>query len=120
MRRAQKSSNPDGIEADADSVSNLASPNYRHFLTPGEVGARFGLADDQVQSVVKFLEALGFRINLVGKNLLSILAEGTVSDPKLAFNTSFHEFQALRADESGNMRYFSFTSEIKFAAAIEA
>ena len=111
---------PDGIGAYADSVSDPLSPNYRHFLTPEEVGARFGLADDQVQSVVDFLEASGFKINLVGKNHLSILAEGTVSHAERAFNTSFHEFQALRADEPGNTRYFSFTSEIKFPAALEA
>lgn len=110
--------NPGAIEAYVDSISDPASPNYLNFLTPEEVGERFGLADNDVQSVVDFLKAAGFQITLVGKNRLSILAEGTVAQAESAFNTSIHEFQAIRADEPGNPRYFSFTSELKLPVAI--
>jgi hypothetical protein len=101
---------PAGIAAFVDSVSDPASPNYRQFLTPEQVGARFGLDDKQVQSVVDHLKSAGLKINLVGKNRLSILAEGTVAQAESAFNTSIHEFQALNADEPGNTRYFSHTT----------
>src|SRR5262249_44707783 len=77
---------PTGIAAFVDSVSDPTSPNYRQFLTPEQVGARFGLTDNQVQSVVEYLKSTGLKINLVGKNHLSILAEGTVAQAEKAFN----------------------------------
>ena len=109
---------PGGIAAFVDSVSDPTSPNYQHFLTPEQVGARFGLADNDVQSIVEHLKSAGLKINLVGKNHLSILAEGTVTQAEKAFNTTIHEFQALNADEPGNTRYFSYTTELTLPAAI--
>ena len=109
---------PDGMQAYVDSVSDPASPNYGKFLTPEEVGARFGLADDDVQSVVDHLTASGFKINLVAKNRLNILAEGTIAQAEVAFHTSIHEFQSPRNDEAGNPRYFSYTSELQLPASI--
>jgi hypothetical protein len=109
---------PDGIQAFVDSVSDPASPSYRQFLTPEEVGDRFGLPDDQVQSVVNYLTSAGFQIDLVGKNHLSILADGTVAQAEAAFNTKIHEFQAHRADEPGNTRYFSCTTVPTLPATI--
>jgi subtilase family serine protease len=89
---------PAGITAFVDSVSDPASPNYRQFLTPEQVGARFGLDDKHVQSVVKHLESARFNITLVGKNRLSILADCTVAQAEKAFHTTIHEFQAVRND----------------------
>jgi Pro-kumamolisin, activation domain/Subtilase family/Dictyostelium (slime mold) repeat len=109
---------PVGMQAFVDDVSNPAGPNYLKFLTPDEVGARFGLPQDSVQSVVDFLKESGFKINLVGRNRLSILAEGTVAQAESAFSTTIHEFQTVRADEPGNPRYFSYTSDLKVPTAI--
>ena len=101
---------PEGMQEFVDSVSDPTSPGYRHFITPDEVGDTFGLPDEQVQSVVDYLASAGFQINLVGKNHLSILVEGTVAQAEAAFNTEIHEFQALSADEPGNTDYFSYTA----------
>ncbi len=109
---------PVGMAAFVDSVSDPASPNYQHFLTPEQVGARFGVSDKQVQSVVDYLKSEGFNIILVGKNRLSILADGTVAQAEKAFNTSIHEFQTLRNDEPGNTRYFSNTTTPTLPAGI--
>lgn len=109
---------PAGVAAFVDSVSNPASPNYHQFLTPEQVGARFGLTVNQVQSVVDHLKSAGMKINLVGKNHLSILAEGTVAQAERAFKTSIREFQTLNPNEPGNARYFSYTTELTLPAAI--
>ncbi len=109
---------PDAIQAYVDSVGDPSSPDFRMFLTPEEVGVRFGLGDDEVQSVVDHLAAAGFKIDLVGKNRLSILAEGTVAQAERAFNTTIHEFQSFRNDEAGNARYFSYTSDLQLPATI--
>src|SRR5579862_6236839 len=46
-----------GIESYADSVSDPKSPNYRQFLTPEEVGARYGLPLSAVQGVTNYLQS---------------------------------------------------------------
>ena len=107
-----------GVQAFVDGVSDPSSPTYRQFLTPEEVGARFGLTEKDVQSVVDFLKSEGFTITLVGKNRLSILAEGTVAQAEHAFGTSIHEFQALKNDEPGNLRYFSHVTAPTLPQAI--
>ena len=66
---------PAGMQAFVDSVSNPRSENYRQFLTPDEVGARFGLSDDKVRAVEQYLRSQGMHVNLVAKNHLSILAD---------------------------------------------
>ncbi|HVU63095.1 MAG TPA: protease pro-enzyme activation domain-containing protein [Phycisphaerales bacterium] len=109
---------PAGIVAFVDSVSNPSSPNYRQFLTPEQVGARFGISDKQVQGVVDYLTAQGFKIILVGKNHLSILADATVAQAEKAFGTSIHEFQAIKNDEPGNTRFFSITTDPTLPAEI--
>src|SRR5213594_1398219 len=46
---------PEAMQAFVDSVSNPSSPEYRNFITPEEVGARFGLAVEQVNQVADYL-----------------------------------------------------------------
>ena len=101
---------PVGMQAFIDSVSDPASPNYRHFLTPDEIGVRFGLSEKQVQSVVDHLQSHGIKVTLVGKNRLGINAECTVAQAEAAFNTSIHEFQAIKSNEPGNPRFFAHTT----------
>ncbi len=109
---------PLGIQAFVDEVSNPAGPDYLKFLTPDEVGARFGLPQDRLQSIVDFLSESGFKINVVSRNRLSILAEGTVAQAESAFRTTIHEFRTSRPDEPGNPRFFSYTSDVKLPSAI--
>lgn len=107
-----------GMQAFVDSVSNPRSPYYRQFITPEEVGQRFGLSDDQVKGVVEYLRSQGFKINLVGKNHLSILADCTVAQAESAFGTTIDEYQTQDPHEPGNQRYFSFSSGLQVPSAI--
>ena len=54
-----------------DSVSDPKSPNYRQFISPEEVGQRFGLQPSQVRKVVSYLQSQGMKVTLVAKNRLS-------------------------------------------------
>jgi subtilase family serine protease len=107
-----------GMQAFVDSVSDPKSPNYRQFITPEEVGARFGLSDQQVQSVVDHLKANGFNVTLVGKNRLSILADCTVAQAEKAFGTTIHEYQAVNANEAGNTRFHANSTALSLPASI--
>ena len=107
-----------GIEAFADSVSDPKSPNYHQFITPQEVGERFGLTNAQVQSVANYLKGQGFKINMIAKNHLNILAEGTVAQAEAAFRTSINDFEAINSNEPGNTRFFSYTQPVQLPANI--
>jgi subtilase family serine protease len=108
---------PDEVQAFADSVSDPNSPNYRQFITPEEVGRRFGLSSTKVKSVTDYLKANGFNVTLVGKNRLSILADATVAQAEAAFHTKIDNFQSIQA-EAGNKNYFAFTTPLSMPATL--
>ena len=99
-----------GMQAFVDSVNNPASPNYHQYITPEAVGARFGLSDANVQAVSDYLKTQGFKINLVAKNHLSILADCTVAQAEKAFGTVINDFQSQDPKEPGNPNFYSFTT----------
>ena len=45
------------MEKYAESVSDPNSPNYRHFITPEQVGERFGISQDRVQAISDYLQS---------------------------------------------------------------
>src|SRR5689334_3104128 len=46
---------PDGMQQFVDRVSDPKSPDYRHFLTPEQVGEFFGQPTAKVQAVANYL-----------------------------------------------------------------
>jgi len=93
-----------------DSVSDPSSPNYRHFLTPEQVGQRFGLPQSQIRKVVSFLQSQGMKVTLVGKNRLTVLADATVGQAQKAFNTSIEQFVSTKLEDAADPYRFAFTS----------
>lgn len=110
----------------ADSVSNPNSPNYRHFITPTDVGERFGLPLSEVQAVGSYLESYGFKVKLLAKNRLSVLADGTVAQAEAAFHTTINDYQvsslwqAMRVNEPGHTSYFAYSTPLSMPAGIAA
>ncbi|MGA7835064.1 MAG: protease pro-enzyme activation domain-containing protein [Acidimicrobiales bacterium] len=70
------------------SLSNTASPNYHHFLTPSTYAKRFGATATSVKSVEQYFASYGFRIGALsaGHNILHVT--GTTSDIAHAFDAS--------------------------------
>lgn len=109
---------PEGMQKFADSVSDPSSPNYQKFLTPEEVGARFGLSDDKVKAVEGYLKSQGFKVNMVGKNHLTILADCSVEQAETAFSTRIEDFKAIDAKDQGRASYYSFVESPSVPAEI--
>src|SRR5579871_1748499 len=97
-----------GLQDFVDSVSDPSSPDYRDYLTPQQIGSRYGVPSSQVQQVVNYLVGQGFKINLVGQNHMSILADATVAQAEKAFGTTLRNYFALDSSEPGNKNFFSF------------
>ncbi|HWA83778.1 MAG TPA: protease pro-enzyme activation domain-containing protein, partial [Fimbriimonadaceae bacterium] len=110
--------NQSGLESFVDSVSNPKSPNYRKFITPEEIGVDFGLPLSAVNGVRDYLVSQGFKIRLVGKNRMSILADCTVAQAEAAFHTTINDYQALSPSAPGNPSYFSFSTPLQAPISI--
>jgi pseudomonalisin len=70
-----------------------ASPRYHRWLTPEEFGARFGLADADLQLVTGWLEAHGFTVEEVAKGRGWINFSGVASQVEQAFATEMHDYR---------------------------
>jgi len=108
----------EGIRSFIDSVSNPASPNYRKFLSPEQVGSRFGLKAAEVKKVSDYLASQGMKIRLIGKNRLSILADSTVAQAQSAFNVSIRDFITKMPGQSASSICFSSTEAPSVPVAI--
>ena len=79
---------PHGLAMYALSASDPKSPNFRRFLTPQEIGDRFGASKDDYESVARYFAKLGMRVGMwPQREVLSVT--GTLPQFSRAFNTPF-------------------------------
>ena len=71
---------------------NPRSPLYHQWLTPEQFGARFGMAQADLDSVSQWLEQQGFSVDSVGRARSMIHFSGTVNQVELAFQTQMHYY----------------------------
>lgn len=70
-----------------------ASPLYHRWLSPAEFGARFGVADEDVQAVTSWLEAHGLTVDEVPAGRRAVVFSGTAAQLGAAFGTELHRYQ---------------------------
>lgn len=68
-------------------LQDPTSPNYHRWLTPIQVGKRFGAAQHDIDTVSGWLRAQGLRINSVANNRMMIDFSGNASQVGAAFAT---------------------------------
>ena len=73
-----------------DDMHNPDSPEYHQWLVPEQLGAAFGLAPQDLDSIRHWLESHGFTINRVYRNGLVIDFAGTGGQIREAFHTEIH------------------------------
>jgi len=66
-------------------ISDPASPNYKHYLTPAEFAAQFGATEQDYQAVADFAKAHGLTITATHPNRLVMDVSGRVADIEAAF-----------------------------------
>jgi subtilase family serine protease len=71
---------------------NPASPGYHHWLTPAQVGQRFGLSDADLASLTGWLQSQGLHVNWVSPSRIFIGFGGTAGDVGRAFQTEMHTY----------------------------
>lgn len=68
------------------------SAKYHSWLTAEELGRRFGPAQQDVETVVRWLEQQGLRVNRVSRNGLTIDVSGTAGQVRQTFHTEIHNY----------------------------
>ena len=71
---------------------NPASSDYHHWLTPEEVGTRFGLSDQDIVTVTGWLQSQGLHVNWIAPSRIFIGFGGTAADVGRAFQTEMHNY----------------------------
>jgi hypothetical protein len=94
------------------SLQDSSSPNYRHWLTPAQFGAAYGVDDADVQTVEQWLQGHGFKIEKVPQAKNVIEFSGTVGGLETSFHTSIHSF------EINGERHYANVSDPMIPAAL--
>ncbi len=71
---------------------NPASPSYHHWLTPAEVGERFGLSDQDIVTITGWLQSQGLHVNWVAPSRVFIGFGGSAAGIGRAFQTELHYY----------------------------
>jgi len=81
---------------------NPASPYYHQWLTPEEFGQRFGVAESDLQTVVRWLESHGMQVEEVTAGRTLIIFSGTAGQVANAFHTQIRRYQVNGAEHFAN------------------
>lgn len=90
-------------------VSKPGSPLYKHWLTPEQVGQRFGAPAADVEGITKYLKSYGIKVTLVAKNRLVVCGLATVTQAEKAFQTKILNYKGL--DHNGKSIDFHANSQ---------
>src|SRR5260370_25299146 len=87
-----------------DEQQSRNSPNYHAWLTPDEIGKKFGPADADVQAVTDWLTLHGFQVSKVSKGRTVIEFSGNVGQVRSAFGTEIHKYNVKGEEHFANVK----------------
>jgi hypothetical protein len=79
------------------------SPDFHHWLSPQEVGQKFGPSETDIATISNWLTGHGFSVNEVTNDHMSIRFSGTAAQVESAFHTEIHNLSVKGAAHIGNM-----------------
>jgi len=75
-----------------------ASPNYRHWLTPTEIGERFGATQADIDAISTWLIGQGLSVESISNSRTSLRFSGSAADVGRAFSTELHWYAGRNAE----------------------
>jgi subtilase family serine protease len=73
-------------------IQDPHSARYHSWLTAEELGRRFGPAQQDIETVVRWLEQQGLQVNRVSKNGLTLDVSGTAGLVRQTFHAEIHNY----------------------------
>ena len=99
---------------------NPQSAQYHQWLTPEQFGARFGMAQVDLDQVELWLQQQGFRVDSVNRSRTAILFSGTAGQVEAAFQTQMHYYNGVGRKDFAPSTALSLPSAIApTVAAVE-
>jgi subtilase family serine protease len=101
-----------GLQALLAAQQNPSSPLYRHWLTPDDFAARFGMADADISTVETWLTSRGFQLDAVSRTRDRITFSGTAAQVQDAFGAELHRYRSPSA------LHFAAASDLSLPAGL--
>ena len=105
-----------GAEADLErclaDLQDNRSPEYHHWLSPEQFGARFGPDPADLARVAGWLRAAGFAVEGVAAGRLAITFSGTVAQVEQAFRTPIRRYWVAGRLHQGNAQDPAIPAEL--------
>src|ERR1017187_3434199 len=86
-----------------DGLTDKRSPNFRHWMLAAEQGEKYGLAQQDIDSITGWLGSHGFSVGYVYPNLMVIDFSGTAGQIREAFHTEIHYLEVKGEQYFANM-----------------
>ena len=93
----------EAMKALVDEQHDPASPNFHKWLTPVQLGERFGVSQPDIAKISAWLRANGFSVNTVYANRMLIDFSGSAAAVKSAFHTEIHNLSVNGRQHIANM-----------------
>lgn len=97
---------------DLAAIYDPTSPQYRHFLTPDQIAARYGAPQDTIDTVTNFLNVAGIQVLSVSSLRDSIVVSATAAQIQQAFHLALQVFQQNGASFFGPTGQFTLPSGV--------
>ncbi len=108
------------FQAFANAVSDPRSPDYHRFLTPAQIGERFGASTATVNATVAYLKSKGMQITMTADSHLAILFRGRVDQVESAFSTKINNYKVASRKTKGPLQFFSYATPPKVPATFSS
>jgi len=95
-----------------ESLTDNSSPNFRHWIMAAEQGERYGLAQQDLDTITDWLKSHSFEVGHVYPNRMVIDFSGTAGEIREAFHTEIHELAV------GGKQHFANMSDPRIPAAL--
>ena len=101
------------LDAYTASLSDKRSHNYHHWLTAQQIGAKYGVAQDDIDRVTDWLTSHGLIVNAVYPNKILIDFSGTAAQIREVFGSEIHNYEVK------GVRHIANASDPQIPAALE-
>jgi subtilase family serine protease len=91
------------LEQFIDQLHTPGSPNFHRWLTAQEFGEKFGLAQDDLNTITNWLQSHGFQVNVVYPSGMVIDFSGSAGQVREAFRTEIHNLEVRGVKHMANM-----------------
>jgi subtilase family serine protease len=90
------------LKAFTASQQDRKSPNYHKWLTPEQWADRFGLSQNDISQITRWLKSQGFSVGYVARGRNWIAFSGTAAQVESAFHTQIHYFNVNGEEHIAN------------------